>query len=76
MAAAQTGMEPTFFEKLGDRFNAFVEACVRVISRLMGGSTDERRIKGIGYIRPHKAEAHTVIARLGARQGQRARSRR
>ena len=62
MATAQTGMEPTFFERLGDRFNAFVEACVRAISRLMGGSTDERRIKGIGYLRPHKAEAHTVTA--------------
>ena len=61
MVAAQTGMEPTFFEKLGDRFNGFVEGCVRGLSRLMGGSTDERRIKGIGYIRPHKAEAHTVL---------------
>src|SRR4051812_27010223 len=61
MATAQTGMESTFFEKLGDGFNGFVEACVRVISKMMGGSTDERRIKAIGYIRPHKAEAHTVL---------------
>ena len=61
MATAQTGMEPTFFEKLGDRFNAFVEGCVRVISRMLGGSTDERRTKSIGYIRPRNAEAHTVI---------------
>ncbi|MFM8272765.1 MAG: preprotein translocase subunit SecA [Gemmata sp.] len=62
MATAQTGMEPTFFEKLGDRFNGFVEACVRVISKMMGGSTDERRIRSIGYVRPHRAAAHTVIA--------------
>jgi preprotein translocase subunit SecA len=62
MATAQPGMESTFLERLGDRFNAFVEGCVRLISRLMGGSADERRIKGLGYIRPRHAEAHTVLA--------------
>ncbi|MDY3560302.1 preprotein translocase subunit SecA [Gemmata sp. JC673] len=61
MATAQTGMEPTFFEKLGDKFNAFVEACVGVISRLVGGSADERRIRGIGYVRPRGAAVHTVV---------------
>jgi preprotein translocase subunit SecA len=64
MATAQTGMEPTFFEKLGDRFNAFVEGCVRLISKFLGGSSDERRIKGLGYFRAKHAEAHTVIPGL------------
>ncbi len=62
MATAQTGMEPTIFERLQDRFNAFVEGCVRIISKMMGGSTDERRIKGLGYIRARAAEAHTTLA--------------
>ena len=62
MATAQTGMEPTIFERLQDRFNAFVEGCVRIISKMMGGSTDERRIKGLGYIRSRAAEAHTTLA--------------
>ncbi|HEY1188895.1 MAG TPA: preprotein translocase subunit SecA, partial [Gemmata sp.] len=61
MATAQTGMEPTFFERVGDAFNGFVEACVRAISRLLGGSTDERRIKNIGYTRARNAVTHTVI---------------
>ncbi|AMV30450.1 preprotein translocase subunit SecA [Gemmata sp. SH-PL17] len=61
MATAQAGLEPTIFERLGDRFNAFVEGCVRAISRMLGGSTDERRIKSIGYVRPRNAETHTVI---------------
>ena len=62
MATAQTGMGPTFFERLGDRFNAFIEGCVQFISRLLGGSSDERRIKGLGYQRSKNTEAHTVIS--------------
>jgi len=54
-------MEPTFFERLGDRFNAFVEGCVRIISRMMGGSTDERRSKALGFLRSKNADTHTVI---------------
>lgn len=61
MAAAQPGMEASIFERLTDRFNAFVEGCVRIISRLMGGNADERRIKTLGYTRAKNAEAHTVI---------------
>ncbi|MCI0704679.1 MAG: preprotein translocase subunit SecA [Planctomycetia bacterium] len=61
MASTQPNMEPTFFERLGDRFNAFVEACIRILSRLLGGSSDERRIKGLGYQRPKNADTHTVI---------------
>jgi preprotein translocase subunit SecA len=61
MAATQTGMEPSFFERLGERFEAFVKGCVNLISRLMGGSSDERRIKGLGYFRAKHAELHTVV---------------
>ena len=49
MATAQPGMEPTILERLGDKFNAFVEGCIRLLSRLMGGESDVRRIKSLGY---------------------------
>jgi preprotein translocase subunit SecA len=62
MATAQPGMESSIFERLTDGFNAFVEGCVRVISRMMGGSSDERRIKSLGYFRAKHAEAHTVVS--------------
>jgi len=61
MATTQTGMEPTILERLGDKFNAFVEGCVRLLSRMLGGSSDERRIKSLGYFRAKHAESHTVI---------------
>ncbi len=52
---------PGFFERIGDKFNSFVQGCVGLISRMMGGSADERRIKSIGYLRPKNSETHTVI---------------
>src|SRR6476659_10373946 len=58
---AKSNMEPGLLEKLGDRFSSFVEGCVNMIARLMGGSSNERRIKSLGYIRPKNAEAHTVL---------------
>ena len=69
----KASMEPGFLEKLGDRFNSFVEGCVNVIARIMGGSSNERRIKVLGYIRPKNAEAHTVLPGSVLEQGQRPR---
>jgi preprotein translocase subunit SecA len=57
----KASLEPGFLEKLGDRFSSFVEGCVNVIARLMGGSSNERRIKALGYYRPKNSETHTVI---------------
>ena len=57
----KSSMESGFLEKLGDRFNSFVEGCVNVIARVMGGSSNERRIKSLGYSRSKNAEAHAVI---------------
>ena len=62
MATAQPNMEPGIFERIGDGFNSFVEGCVGLLSRVMGGSSDERRIKSLGYYRPKNAEEHTVIS--------------
>ena len=53
MATMQASMEPTFLERLGDGFNAFVEGCVRIISRMLGGSI--RRTANQGpRLHPHR----------------------
>jgi preprotein translocase subunit SecA len=57
---AKSGMEPSFFERLGDKFNSFIEWCVNMLARLLGGSSNERRIKSLGYSRPKNADTHTV----------------
>jgi preprotein translocase subunit SecA len=57
---AKTNMETGFFEKLGDTFNSFVEGCVGLLSRAMGGSADERTAKSLGFYRPKGAQVHTV----------------
>ena len=63
MSTPQTAlsMQPNILERLGDKFNSFVEGCVNLIASVMGGSSNERAIKAIGYIRPKHAESHTVI---------------
>ncbi len=61
MATAQAGMGPTILERVGDGFNSFVEGCIAMLSKVLGGSSDERRIKGLGYFRARSAETHTVI---------------
>jgi len=58
--ATQATMDPSFFEKLGDKFNAFSEGTVNFLGRLFG-SANERQVLGIGYKRPKSAEAHTVV---------------
>ncbi len=59
--STQTNLEPSFLDKLGDRFNNFIEGSVGFISRLMGGSANDRMIKSVGYIRPKGAEQHTIL---------------
>jgi preprotein translocase subunit SecA len=57
---ATMNMEPSILEKLGDKFNSFVEGCVGLIAHVLGGSSNERIIKSLGYIRPKNSEAHTI----------------
>jgi preprotein translocase subunit SecA len=61
IAPVKDSMQPGLFERLGDKFNSFVEGCVNLIARLMGGSANERTIKALGYYRPKNAETHTVV---------------
>jgi hypothetical protein len=58
---AKSGIEPSFFERIGDKFSSFVEGCVNTIARIMGGSSNERRIKTLGYYRPNNSEAHVAV---------------
>ena len=48
-----------FLAKLGDWFNAFTSAIERFITRLFG-SSNERRIKEIGYTRDKDGNAHVI----------------
>src|SRR5262249_32470977 len=57
---AKDNMQPGFFERLGDKFTSFVEWCVNLIAKLMGGSSNERVIKNLGYVRPKNADAHAI----------------
>lgn len=59
--AAQTNLEPSIFERLGDRFSAFTDRCMGFVSRLMGGNSSDRATKALGYYRARGAENHTVI---------------
>src|SRR5580698_750998 len=58
---AKESMESSFLEKLGDRFNSFVEGVVNLIARMLGGSSNERIIKSLGYLRTKGEDAHTVV---------------
>jgi len=59
--STQTNLEPSFLDRLGDGFNKFIEGSVGFISRLMGGSANDRMVKSVGYIRPKGAEQHSVL---------------
>src|SRR5262245_22244748 len=60
MSTTDSQVESSFWEKLGDGLSAFGEGVGRFLTRLFG-SSNERFVKGLGYIRPNKAGAtHTV----------------
>ncbi len=54
-------IRPGIFERIGDGFSSFVNGCMNFVSRMLGGSEDERRIKALGFYRPRNAESHTVL---------------
>jgi preprotein translocase subunit SecA len=56
-----TKLEPGLLEKIGDKFNNFIEGSLGFVTRLFG-SANERMVKSIGYARPRNAESHTVVA--------------
>ncbi|HYH68772.1 MAG TPA: preprotein translocase subunit SecA, partial [Urbifossiella sp.] len=75
MATQTANLEPSFLEKLGEKFTSLTEGVVGAITRLIGGSSSERVTKSLGYYRAKHADAHTVIpgsvlARTNALEGE------
>ena len=60
--ATQTNLEPSFLERVGERFSTFSEGVVGLVSRVLGGSSSERVTRGLGYYRAKGADKHTVVA--------------
>ncbi|MFO0926626.1 MAG: preprotein translocase subunit SecA [Gemmataceae bacterium] len=61
MSTEQGKMDSGFWDKLGDGLSAFSDGVSRFLTRLFG-SSNERYIRKLGYIRPSRpGEPHTVI---------------
>lgn len=59
--STQPKLETGYLEKLGDKFNGFVEGSFGFITRLFGSAND-RMVKSIGFSRPRNVEKHNVIS--------------
>jgi preprotein translocase subunit SecA len=59
MSTDQSSMDVSFLEKIGDKLSAFSEAVANFLTRLLG-SSNERHIRKLGYVR-HKDGTHEVI---------------
>src|SRR5437016_9795519 len=57
--SAETNLEVSFWEKFTDGLSAFSEGVVGFLGRLFG-SSNERLVRSLGYIRPKGSDAHTV----------------
>ncbi|MGL6077004.1 MAG: preprotein translocase subunit SecA [Fimbriiglobus sp.] len=57
---ARPGMESSIWDKIGDKFNGFVEGSIGFVTRLFGTAND-RAVRGVGYVRPKNALTHTII---------------
>ena len=58
--STETKMEASLWERFTDKLSAVSEGVVNFIGRLFG-SSNERIIRRLGYIRPRHSEAHSVI---------------
>ncbi|MFO0937428.1 MAG: preprotein translocase subunit SecA [Gemmataceae bacterium] len=59
--STQTKLEPGLLEKLGDKFNGFMEGSFGFVTRLFGSAND-RVVKSIGYHRAKGTDKHEIIA--------------
>ena len=57
--ASETQIQTTFWERLLDSLGAMVEGIVSFLGRLFG-SSNERTIRSLGYIR-HRDGSYTVV---------------
>ncbi|HET6573212.1 MAG TPA: hypothetical protein VFG68_06395, partial [Fimbriiglobus sp.] len=58
--ASPSAIDATIWDKIGDRFNGFIEGSIGFVSRLFG-SANERAVKATGYHRPKGAAQHTIV---------------
>jgi preprotein translocase subunit SecA len=58
--SADTRLEVSFWEKLTDSLGAFSEGVVGFMGRLFG-SSNEKQIRAIGYVRTKSSDVHTII---------------
>src|SRR5262245_33432240 len=59
MSTAETSVEASVWEKIGDGFSAFGEWVSRSLTRLMG-SSNERYVRKLGYVRNRGTGEHAV----------------
>ena len=59
--ATDTTLKPSILERIGDAFNGAIEKSMGLVTRLLGGSSNDRAVKAIGYHRPKGAAQHTAI---------------
>ena len=58
--ATQANLEAGLWEKITDKLGAFSEGVVGLLGRVFG-SSNERIVKSLGYLRPRGSETHAVI---------------
>ena len=58
--ASDVNMEPGFWEKLSDKLTAFSEGVSKFLMRLFG-SSNERYIRQLGFVRAKSADVPTII---------------
>ncbi len=56
----ETNMEASLWERLTDQLSSMSEGVVNFLGRLFGSSND-RIIRRLGYIRPRTSESHTIV---------------
>src|SRR5262249_38134939 len=58
--STETNLEAGVWERLTDKLSAFSEGVVGMLGRLFG-SSNERIVKSLGYVRPRGSEEHAII---------------
>ena len=60
IADARPVMDATVWDKIGDKFNGFVEGSIGFVTRLFGTAND-RAVRQVGYVRTKNADTHTIV---------------
>ena len=58
--STETNMEASLWERLTDKLSAMSEGVVGILGKMFG-SSNERIIRRLGYLRPRGSESHSII---------------